>query len=79
LESKNGFGSNQISNDDFYANYTDLWLKILAYNIYILFRTEICHAKHKIFTITKFSRVFYDSCQISDPRKTVAIKTKQYL
>ena len=57
-ESKNGFGSDQISNDDFYANYADLWLKMLAYNIYILFGIEICDAKHTAFTIARFRRQF---------------------
>ena len=55
-ESKNGFSSDQISNDDFYA---DLWLKMLAYNIYILFGIEICNAKHETFTIARFRRKFF--------------------
>src|SRR5690625_1529606 len=57
-ESKNGFGSDQISNNDFYANYADLWLKMLAYNIYILFGLEICHSTNKRYTIARFRRKF---------------------
>src|SRR5699024_12430756 len=57
-ESKNGFGSDQISNNGFYANYADLWLKMLAYNIYILFGLEICQSTHKRYTIARFRRKF---------------------
>ncbi|WP_442961175.1 hypothetical protein [Pseudogracilibacillus sp. SO30301A] len=41
-ESKNGFGSDQVSGEDFYANFADLWLKMIAYNIHILFCKEVC-------------------------------------
>src|SRR5690625_188194 len=57
-ESKNGFGSDQISNNGFYANYADLWLKMLAYNIYILFGLEICQSTHRRYTIARFRRKF---------------------
>src|SRR5690625_7609515 len=40
-ESKNGIGSDQISNNDFYSNEAELWLKMFDYNIYIFIIVEI--------------------------------------
>src|SRR5690625_2352545 len=57
-ESKNGFGSDQVSGDDFYANLADLWLKMMAYNIHILFGEEICDATYSAYTIERFRRSF---------------------
>lgn len=57
-ESKNGFASNHISGDDFYANFTDLWLKMMAYNIHILFCKEICDSPHSAYTIARFRETF---------------------
>lgn len=60
-ESKSGFGSDQISNDSFSANYADLWIKMIAYNIYILFGIEICDSTHKAYTIARFRRKFLET------------------
>ncbi|MEI3614396.1 hypothetical protein [Pseudogracilibacillus sp. SO30301A] len=55
-ESKNGFGSG----DNFYANFADLWLKMIAYNIHILFCKEVCPPAYSSYTIEKFRRVFWE-------------------
>src|SRR5699024_10388957 len=59
-ESKNGFGSDQVSGDDFYANFADLWLKMIAYNIHILFCKEVCGFAHSAYTIARFRRTFFE-------------------
>ncbi|MFD1066127.1 transposase, partial [Oceanobacillus locisalsi] len=59
-ESKTGFGSDQVSGDAFYANAADLWLKMMAYNVYLLFTQEICPSAYSKFTISRFRRVFFD-------------------
>lgn len=58
-ESKNGFGSDQVSGDDFYANFADLWLKMIAYNIHILFCKEICPPAYDAYTVERFRRTFW--------------------
>lgn len=59
-ESKHGFGSDQVSGDGFYANFADLWLKMMAYNIYILFGKEVCASTHSAYTIARFRRTFFE-------------------
>ena len=58
-ESKNGFASDQVSGDDFYANFADLWLKMIAYNIHILFCKEVCPPAYSFYTIERFRRTFW--------------------
>ena len=59
-EFKNGLGSDQVSGDVFYANFADLWLKMIAYNIHILFCKEICDSTHSAYTIARFIRIFLE-------------------
>lgn len=59
-ESKNGFASGQVTGDHFYANFADLWLKMMAYNIHILFCKEICVSAHSAYTIARFRRTFFE-------------------
>lgn len=59
-ESKTGFGSDQVSEDALYANTADLRLKMMDYNVYLLFTQEICQSAYSKFTISRFRRVFFN-------------------
>ncbi|MDC3418755.1 IS1380 family transposase [Aquibacillus salsiterrae] len=59
-EAKNGFGADQVSGEEFYANFADLWLKMIAYNIHILFCKEVCVQAYSSFTISRFRRTFWE-------------------
>lgn len=59
-ESKNGFGSDQVSGNDFYANFADLWLKMIAYNLHILFCKEVCPPAYSTYTVARFRRLFWE-------------------
>src|SRR5690625_3071203 len=59
-ESKSGFGSDQVSGYGFHSNYADLWLKMMAYNIYVLFRFEICQSSYSAYTIARFRRLYFE-------------------
>ena len=59
-ESKNGFGSDQVSGEEFFANFADLWLKMIAYNIHILFCKEVCSSTISTYTVSRFRRTFWE-------------------
>lgn len=58
-ECKSGFGIDRISCDDFYPNYADLLIKLIAYNIFCAFKKEIFPKEKRWLTIGSVRRMFF--------------------
>ena len=58
-EAKYGFFIDHISSGEFYANYADLQLRMLAYNCHIAFQKEVAPVGYKHFTISRMRRLFF--------------------
>ena len=57
-EAKHGFSIDHIPTQDFDANEADLFLKLIDYKLFELFKQQICDPLHKSYTITRFRREF---------------------
>ncbi|MED4942393.1 IS1380 family transposase [Heyndrickxia coagulans] len=57
-ESKYGFSMGKISTHSFDANQMDLLIKLLAYNLFEIFKKEHCPPAYRSYTIRRFRREF---------------------
>nr|WP_302473109.1 IS1380 family transposase [Heyndrickxia coagulans] len=57
-ESKYGFSMDKISTHSFDANQMDLLIKLLAYNLFEIFKKEHCPPAYRSYTIRRFRREF---------------------
>jgi Transposase DDE domain group 1 len=58
-EAKNGFALDAISNDGFYPNAADAMLKLIAYNVYQGFKSEVAPDAAKCYTVSRMRRLFW--------------------
>jgi hypothetical protein len=58
-EAKNGFALDAISNNSFYPNAADAMLKLIAYNVYQGFKSEVAPEAAKRYTVSRMRRVFW--------------------
>lgn len=63
-ESKYGFSMDKIPTDSFGANHMDLLIKLLAYNLFEIFKKDHCPAAFKSYTIRRFRREFIYSAGV---------------
>lgn len=53
-EAKHGFSINRIATSSFKANELDLLIKLVAYNLFELFKKDHCPTSVKSYTIERF-------------------------
>ncbi len=58
-ESKYGFGIDKIPTGEFYANYADLQLKMMAYNLVSMFQAEVMEMGAMRMTIRSLRKMFF--------------------
>jgi len=63
-ESKYGFSMDMISTHSFDANQIDLLIKLLAYNLFEIFKKEHCPPAYRFYTIRRFRREFIDAAGV---------------
>lgn len=63
-EAKHGFSIHRVPTKSFAANEMDLLIKLLAYNVFELFKKDCCEPIHRGYTIARFRREFFHGAGI---------------
>ena len=58
-EMKSGFSIDAIPTQAFGANHVDLWIKVMAYNLFVRFKKQVCEPVHMSYTIQRFREEFF--------------------